>query len=115
MEALKRRKKLREKIIAEVGEWAQKLSFKATVVLIGSYARGDFNLWSDVDILLITEFSSKNPLERLKHIDTLPGYEIIPLTPNEFDRLLQKGDPMAVEAASEGVIIKDDFNLFHSI
>jgi hypothetical protein len=54
-------------------------------------------------------------LERLKHIDTLPGYEIIPLTPNEFDRLLQKGDPMAVEAASEGVIIKDDFNLFHSI
>lgn len=38
--------------------------FKVSAILIGSYARGDFNKWSDVDVLLIAEFAG-NPLERL--------------------------------------------------
>lgn len=44
MEAVKRRERLREQVIREAREWASKLPFKATALLIGSYARGDFNL-----------------------------------------------------------------------
>lgn len=56
--------------------WANKLPFKATVILIGSYARGDFNLWSDVDILLISESLSGNPIERLKALDAPQDFKL---------------------------------------
>ena len=56
MEILKQRRRLREKVIEEAGRWARSLPIKATVVLIGSYARGDFNLWIDIDVIVTSEF-----------------------------------------------------------
>jgi Nucleotidyltransferase domain. len=35
--------------------------------MIGSYARGDFNRWSDVDLVVISDFKG-NPLERLEKL-----------------------------------------------
>jgi len=61
--------------------------------------------------LLSADFSGKNPLERLKCIDLPPGCDIIPLTPKEFTSLLQKRDPIAIEAINKGVIIRDDYLL----
>ncbi len=29
---------------------------KTTLILFGSYARGDFNLWSDIDIIIISDY-----------------------------------------------------------
>lgn len=110
MEVLEERRRQRERVIGEAKRWAESLPFKASVILIGSYARGDFNLWSDVDIVLIAELHG-NPLERLKMIDYPPGFEVIPLTQSEFMRLLKKGNPIAVEAISEGVILRDDYGL----
>lgn len=65
MDILEERRRLREDVIRIARDWACSLKFKATAILIGSYARGDFNLWSDIDILLIAEFTG-NPLDRLK-------------------------------------------------
>jgi len=110
LEILKERRKLREKVINEAKNWARNLPFKASIILIGSYARGDFNLWSDVDIVLISELSG-NPLDRLKKIDYPPGFEVIPLTPSEFLTLLKKKNPIAIEAVNEGIILRDDFNI----
>ena len=110
MEILKERRALREKVIEEARRWASNLPFKSSVILIGSYARGDFNLWSDVDIVLIAELQG-NPLERLKAIDYPPGYEVIPLTPKEFLTLLSKRSPIAMEAISNGIILRDDYNI----
>jgi len=56
MEILKQRRRLREKVIEEAGRCARSLPFKATAVLIGSYARGDFNLWIDIDVIVTSEF-----------------------------------------------------------
>jgi len=56
MEIIREREKTRRKVISEAKAWAKTLQFKSTVILVGSYARGDFNLWSDVDILLIANF-----------------------------------------------------------
>jgi len=96
MEAVKERMRLRDKVINEAAKWAKGLQFPATVIVIGSYARGDFNLWSDVDVLLIADFRG-NPLERLKSLDFPAGFEVIPLTRSEFLRLLEEKNVLAIE------------------
>ena len=110
MKILEERRRHREEVINEVKQWAMDLPFKATVILIGSYARGDFNVWSDVDIVLISELTG-SPLDRLKKINYLPGFEVIPLTLDEFLRMLKKKNPIAVEAIERGIILRDDFNI----
>ena len=110
MEILEERRKLREEAIGRAKDWVDSLKFKVTAILIGSYARGDFNLWSDIDILLIAEFTG-NPVERLKAIDYPPGFEVIPLTFEEFVRLVHKRNPLAIEALDIGVYLRDDLNV----
>ncbi|MUM63760.1 hypothetical protein D1867_00500 [Acidianus infernus] len=65
---------------------------------MGSYARGDFNVWSDVDILIIGDFKEENPLKRLEKIDFPPGFEVIPLTEEEFKKALEKNNPIIWDA-----------------
>jgi len=109
VEAIKERVRAREEVVSEARAWAQKLAFPATVILIGSYARGDFNLWSDVDLLLIADFKG-GPLERLKDLDFPAGFEVIPLTLSEFLRLVEKRDVLALESLN-GVYLRDDFGV----
>ena len=60
------------------------LDFPCSVFLIGSYARGDFNLWSDVDILLVADFQG-NLIERQKEFDFQPGFDPLPYNlPSNF-------------------------------
>jgi len=110
MDIIEKRKQIREKIIKEAKEWAEKLKGKYTAILIGSYAKGDFNLWSDVDVVLISDFKG-NPLERLKNIDMPAGYEIIPLNIEEFIRLLKKKDPIAKDVMKYKIILRDDLRI----
>lgn len=110
MEIFEERRRLREEVIRIAKNWASSLRFRATVILIGSYARGDFNLWSDIDVLVIAEFTG-NPLERLKAIDYPPGFEVIPLTISEFTRLVRRRDPLAIEASKIGIYLRDDLDV----
>ncbi|MEM2728432.1 MAG: nucleotidyltransferase domain-containing protein [Candidatus Bathyarchaeia archaeon] len=112
MGIIEERRRLREKRILEAKEWASRISFKATVILIGSYARGDFNLWSDVDILVISEEFVGSPVHRLENLDAPPGYQIIALTPKEFKRLIERREPIAMEAIEHGVVLRDDLSIF---
>jgi predicted nucleotidyltransferase len=109
VEAIEERVRARERVVGEAKAWAQRLGFPATVILIGSYARGDFNLWSDVDLLLIADFKG-GPLERLKSLDFPAGFEVIPLTPRELMRLVERGDPLAFEALND-VYLRDDLGI----
>lgn len=111
MEIIKERRRLRERRIEEAREWASKIPLRVTAVLIGSYARGDFNLWSDIDILLISEDFVGNPLDRLRSIDAPPGYQIIALTPKEFKMLMEKREIMVMEAMEYGVVLRDDLKI----
>ena len=110
MEILERRRKEREEVIARVRQYSLELPFKCSVLLIGSYARGDFNLWSDIDVLVVGEFSS-NPIERYGQIDFPPGFEVIPVRVGEFPVSLKAGNSIIAEAARTGVILRDDYNL----
>lgn len=111
MEVIEKRKRVREQTIKEASSWAARLPFKVTAMLVGSYARGDFNLWSDVDIVLVSKDFKGGPIERLKALDTPQGFQVIPLTLNEFKRLLAKGSVLATEAIKHGVILRDDLKL----
>lgn len=41
---------------------------KFTGILYGSMARGDYNLWSDIDFLVISNELPENPLKRLEFL-----------------------------------------------
>ncbi|MEM4581536.1 MAG: nucleotidyltransferase domain-containing protein [Candidatus Korarchaeum sp.] len=110
MGVLEERERIREEILRKAKEWADDLPFKATVIIVGSYARGDFNLWSDVDVLLISEFAG-NPIERLRSLDYPPGFDVIPLTPDELVRLTDRRDPLVSEALNVGVFLRDDLGI----
>ncbi|MET1159359.1 MAG: nucleotidyltransferase domain-containing protein [Thermoprotei archaeon] len=114
MEIIRKRRELREKVIEEAKKWVSKLPFKCAAVLIGSYARGDFNLWSDVDVLLIADIEGRPP-ERLKKIDYPPGYEVIVITPREFYIGVEKKNPLVIEAIREGVVLRDDYGIIEEI
>ncbi len=111
MEIVEERIKERRRIIELAEKWAKKLEFKVTAILIGSFARGDFNLWSDVDILLVSDELRGRPIDRLKALDYPPGFEVIPVTKREFLKLMKKGNRLAMEASQYGIILRDDLEL----
>ncbi|KUO79472.1 MAG: DNA polymerase subunit beta [Pyrobaculum sp. JCHS_4] len=76
-----------------------------TVLLVGSYARGDFSEDSDVDLLVVAEFREP-PHRRLLDADVPPGVEVIALTPQEALRAVERCYPIAADIAL-GVVLKD--------
>jgi len=72
-------------------------------VLFGSVARGDFNLWSDVDLLVIADGIEGGPLERAERLEPRPP-RVRPIvwTPDEW-RAERDRNPIAREAVEAGV------------
>lgn len=109
---IEKRRRLRQEVIESAGRWAEGLPGPVTAILVGSYARGDFNLWSDVDVLLVSpRFRGVRVVERLLSIDSPPGYEVIAWTPEEYESMLRKRNPLALEAAGVGVVLRDDLGI----
>ncbi len=101
----------RREAIEEARAVAKCLSIKfdrIAVILYGSYARGDFNEWSDIDLLAIVDRDlPPNPLKRLNMVEECleisSRTELVILTMNELRRLLMKRNPLAVEAIEKGI------------
>lgn len=73
-------------------------------VVYGSAARGDFNLWSDVDVLLIVARLPERQLDRLDLLQPRPArVEPMAWTPAEWRNQLGRGNPIALEAVRRGV------------
>ncbi|MDP3105974.1 MAG: nucleotidyltransferase domain-containing protein [Candidatus Methanoperedens sp.] len=83
---------------------------KFTGILYGSMARGDNNLWSDIDFLVISDNLPDNPLKRLEFLYSLAdtAIEVKGYTRNEFLKMIEKRNPMALDALDEGKVIVDD-------
>jgi predicted nucleotidyltransferase len=107
MEIVDKRRLKRQEVIDKVRQYSEQLNYQCTVILIGSYARGDFNLWSDIDLLIIGKFEH-NPLRRIENFDFPPGYEVILLTPAEIATMKEKRNKLVVDAFTEGIIVRDD-------
>ena len=108
---LRERAREREEAIRLARRYARRLAKRLgplSAYLIGSYARGDFNQGSDIDMLIISDALPTHPLRRAEILYSclLPGIEPRGYTGAEFRRLLEKGDPAAREAVEQGSIIK---------
>ena len=104
------------RVLSRVEELAAGLRAKlgpVTLVLHGSYARGDFNLWSDIDVIIVSPaFEGLRVLDRYDPLVDLlpPGFEAIPMTPRELRRALDK--PAWRQALARGyIVVADDLHL----
>ena len=83
-----------ERIYQELMELAALLKAKhevRKVYLYGSFARGDFNEGSDIDLIIVGEFEGRMP-ERIKKVLDLTSLPIEPLvyTEEEFAEMKHK-------------------------
>ena len=81
----------REKIYEQLRELANLLKSKhkvKKVYLYGSFARGNFNEGSDIDLIIVGEFDGKMP-QRIKKIFDLTSLPVEPLiyTEPEFEEM----------------------------
>jgi len=81
---------------------------RVVAIVFGSYARGDFNEWSDIDLLVVCERSlPRSPLERLDMVEEClamgPGVELVLMSIDELRRHAARGNPLVVEALERGV------------
>jgi predicted nucleotidyltransferase len=83
---------------------------KFTGVLYGSMARGDYNIWSDIDFLVISDKLPENPLKRLEFLYSLTDspIEVKGYTRKEFLQMIEKRNPLALDALVEGKVVVDD-------
>lgn len=92
-----------------IGALSQDITVRAAVV-VGSVARGDFNVWSDVDVLVVADRLPDRTPERaallVKHAP--PRVQPIGFTPDEFERAVRRRNPLAVEALSAGVVLRGE-------
>jgi uncharacterized protein len=91
-----------------VTDLGDRLAIVAAVV-VGSVARGDFNLWSDTDVVLVVDGAlPSRAIDRLELADTgrHPGIQPALYSPDEFRAALRRRNPLAVEATTIGVVLK---------
>jgi predicted nucleotidyltransferase len=113
---IEKRRELRERVIEAAKKFAHCVSVELgdiVAILYGSYARGDFNERSDIDVLIVTRRTlPQNPLKRLDLIEEClaktPSIEPVVLTLDEFKVLLRRNSPLILGAIREGVLLIGD-------
>jgi hypothetical protein len=98
-------------VLTTIGSFRKNLDalgiHSSTIVLYGSYARGDWNEWSDIDLIVVSEdFQNLGYWERIdKLVDaiypTRAPIEAVAMTPDEWE----KGDSMIAQIARDGELV----------
>jgi hypothetical protein len=74
--------------------------------VVGSVARGDFNVWSDVDVVVAEEVPERMPDRAALLTADAPGrVQPVGFRPDEFDAARRKGNRLAREASEAGVVM----------
>jgi hypothetical protein len=78
------------------------------VAVFGSVARGDFNAWSDIDVLVVADDLPERWLDRLGLLaERAPaGVSAMAWTSAEWAQELARHNPIAAEVLDTGVIIR---------
>jgi len=90
--------------------WARGLQARLrveAVVIFGSTARGDFNKWSDIDVLVIADGipADFGAAHALLTADAPPGVQPVGWSRAELRRRRRVGDPIATEADTMGRVV----------
>lgn len=105
---LERRRAEQQDRIRMASAWARGVGDSTDVVaavVFGSTARGDFNKWSDIDVLLIAQKLPADARERLAWLmtDAPPGLQPVGWTPAEWATRCRRRDPIALECMKIGI------------
>lgn len=88
------------------GDLGRRLPGLVAVVVVGSVARGDFNAWSDLDVVVVADALPDGFLERWDLVSPLPPrVQPIVWTTADLARARRKRNPLAVEADGAGVVV----------
>ena len=100
----------------ELREYVKRISRRVKLhaaIFFGSRARGDHGPWSDYDLLLIGDFNEPY-LDRLKTLLDLTEGIRIPIEPHPYTleealKMLERGNPLIVDAVEEGkpILVKE--------
>jgi predicted nucleotidyltransferase len=109
-EIVQRRRAEREAMIDLARDYVRRLSARLDVraaYVAGSVARGDFNVWSDVDVVVVAEELPERIPDRaaLLVADAPPRVQPVGFTPAEFERAREKRNPLVIEALARGVAL----------
>ena len=98
-----------ERARAFVDELGEHLDIRAASIG-GSVARGDFNVWSDVDVLLVVDDLPERLPDRLALLweGRPPRVQPVGLTPSELEARYAAGDPLVVEVVERGVPLRGE-------
>lgn len=110
LEERRRQRREAQRLAADYVQQLRKLLGPLTGVLYGSFARGDFNLGSDIDVLIVSDSLPTHPLARseLLYRFVRGGIEPKGYTAAEFARMLRSNNPIALEAREHGITLWDD-------
>jgi predicted nucleotidyltransferase len=108
-----RRRAEREGLIDLGREYARRLSARLAVraaYVAGSVARGDFNVWSDVDVVIVADDLPERVPDRMAVLmaDAPPRVQPVGFTPAEFERARARRNPLVIEALERGVVLIED-------
>lgn len=92
-----------------VEDLARRLPLIAAAV-VGSVARGDFNVWSDIDVLVVVEKLPARAPDRgiLLAAEAPGGVQVVGFTPDQFRKAQERGSPLAREAVELGIVLWGD-------
>jgi predicted nucleotidyltransferase len=105
-----RRRREREALIELARDYVTRLAERVPLeaaVVAGSVARGDFNVWSDVDVVVVAEGLPASAHERVGVLLAAAPPRIQPVgyTRAELERELRRGNRLVREALEEGVTL----------
>jgi predicted nucleotidyltransferase len=95
----------------EVRRWIKEYAAGTGVtraIVFGSFARGDADFASDVDVILIEPTSRPFTERGLAHLPLFRigvGVDLLVYTPEEYDRLRADGHPLIERAEREGITV----------
>jgi hypothetical protein len=109
-DVLAERRRERERLIDLAREYVESLAARHPVdaaVVVGSVARGDFNVWSDVDVVVVAEGLPERAPDRVGFLleAAPPGIQPVGFSRSEFRRALAKRSRLAHEALDRGVVL----------
>ena len=108
--AIEARRAERERLISSARRYVGLIGRRVELVaaaVVGSVARGDFNVWSDVDVVVVSsELPEPGPDRGALLVQDAPaGVQPVGFSPEEFETAWRRRNPMVREATAAGVIL----------
>jgi uncharacterized protein len=110
VDPLERRRAERDRLVARARAHVVRIAGRIPVLaaaVAGSVARGDFNVWSDVDIVIVSDALPEPGPSRAELLGAgaPAGIEPHGYTTSEFARAIDRDDRLAREAVEYGVLL----------